>query len=59
MNLALLQAGYPIAVIPPVLRREYLDTLNKTYKGSDRPFINFITGVCHESAKEYLRFLEG
>ena len=59
MNLALLEAGYPIAVIPPVLRREYLDTLNKTHKGSDRPFINFITGVCHESAKEYLRLLEG
>lgn len=59
MNLALLEAGYPIAVIPPVLRREYLDTLNITHKGSDRPFINFITGVCHESAKEYLRLLEG
>ncbi len=59
MNLALLQAGYPIAVIPPVLRREYLDTLNKTHKGGDKPFMNFIAGVCHESAKEYLRLLEG
>ena len=58
MNLALLQSGYPIAVIPPILRREYLDTLNKTHKGDDRPFINFITGVCYESAKEYLRLLE-
>ena len=59
MNLALLQEGYPIAVIPPVLRREYLNTLNKTHKGIDKPFINFIAGVCHESAKEYLRLLEG
>jgi len=59
MNLALLQAGYPLAIIPPVLRREYLDTLNKTHKGDDGPFISFIAGVCHESAKEYLRLLEG
>jgi Fic family protein len=47
MNLALLQAGYPLAIIPPVLRREYLDTLNKTHKGDDRPFINFIAEVCY------------
>jgi Fic family protein len=59
MNLALLQAGYPLAIIPPVLRRDYLDTLNKTHMGSAEPFINFITGVCYESAKEYLRLLEG
>ncbi len=59
MNFALLQSGYPIAVIPPILRREYLDTLNKTHKGDDRLFINFITGICYESAKEYLRLLEG
>jgi len=58
MNLALLQAGYPVAIIPPILRREYLDTLNKTHKGDNRPFINFIAGVCYESAKEYLRLLE-
>ncbi len=59
MNLALLQSGYPLAIIPPVLRRDYLNSLNKTHKGDDRPFINFIVGVCHESAKEYLRLLEG
>ena len=59
MNLALIQAGYPLAIIPPVLRREYLDTLNRTHKGDDGPFINFIAGVCYESAKEYLRLLEG
>lgn len=58
MNLALLQAGYPVAVIPPILRREYLDTLNKTHKGNLMPFNKFIAGVCYESAKEYLRLLE-
>ena len=58
MNLALLQAGYPVAIIPPILRRDYLDTLNKTHKGDDGHFINFIAGVCYESSKEYLRLLE-
>ena len=59
MNLALLQAGYPPAIIPPILRRDYLDGLNRTHKGDDGPFIRFIAGVCYESAKEYLRLLEG
>jgi Fic family protein len=58
MNLALLQAGYPISIIPPILRREYLNTLDMTHHGNDRPFTNFIAGVCYESAKEYLRLLE-
>jgi Fic family protein len=59
MNLALLQAGYPVAIIPPILRRDYLDTLNKIHRGDDRPFIDFIAGVAYESTKEYLRLLEG
>ncbi|MDD5723789.1 MAG: Fic family protein [Syntrophales bacterium] len=59
MNLVLLQSGYPLAIIPPVLRRDYLDTLDRTHKGDNEPFINFIAGVCYESAKEYLRLLEG
>ena len=40
------------------LRRDYLDTLNRTHKGDNKPFINFIAGVCYESAKDYLRLLE-
>lgn len=59
MNLALLQAGYPVALIPPVLRREYLDNLSKAHKNDFKPFNKFIVGVCYESAKEYLRLLEG
>ena len=59
MNLALLQAGYPVTIIPPILRRDYLDTLNKTHKGDNMPFIKLIIGVCYESSKEYLRLLEG
>jgi len=59
MNLGLLQAGYPVTIIHPVLRREYLDNLNKIHKGDLRPFNKFIAGCCHESAKEYFRLLEG
>ena len=59
MNLALLQAGYPIAVIPPILRRDYLIALEKVNRGDERMFIKFIAGTCYESAKEYLRLLEG
>jgi hypothetical protein len=59
MNLALIQAGYPLAIIPPIFRRDYLDTLNRTHKGDAGPFIKFIAGACYESAKEYLRLLEG
>jgi len=59
MNLALLQSGYPIAVIPPILQREYLNALNRTHKDDDRLLNNFIAAVCYESAKEYLRLLEG
>jgi len=59
MNLALIQSGYPIAIIPPILRKEYLETLDKTHRGEDLPFIDFIIGVCYESAKEYLRLLKG
>jgi len=58
MNLALLQAGYPVAIIPPILRREYLDALDRTHKGDDGLFINFIGGICHQSTKECLRLLE-
>lgn len=59
MNLALIQSGYPIAIIPPILREKYLETLDKTHRGEDGPFVDFIAGVCCESAKEYLRLLEG
>ena len=54
-----MQAGYPLAIIPPVLRRDYMDTLNKTHKGKAEPFIRFITEVCYASVKEYLTLLEG
>jgi Fic family protein len=39
MNLALLQHGYPIAIIPPVLRSEYINALECCHQQDKEPFI--------------------
>lgn len=54
MNLILLQEGYNIAIIPPVLRPEYLETLETAHK-NDTAFIKFIARVIKETQKDYLR----
>jgi Fic family protein len=54
MNLALLRAGYNISVIPPVLRNEYIWTLEKAHTDT-APFIQFILGRVVETQKELLR----
>lgn len=59
MNLVLLQQGYVITIIPPVTRREYLESLRSANKGDDKPFVHFIAERVLESHKEYLRLLNG
>ncbi len=54
MNLALLRAGYTITVIPPVLRNDYIQTLEKAHADTT-PFIQFILGRVLETQKELLR----
>ena len=58
MNLALLQAGYPITVIPPIIRGDYISALRDSNKGDDKPFVNFISCCVWESQKDYIRLLE-
>lgn len=58
MNLALLQMGYPITIIPPLVRGDYISALCDSNKGNNQPFINFISCCVWESQKEYLRLLE-
>jgi len=58
MNLALLQAGYVITIIPPILRREYLDSLKASNRGDNKPFIDLIVTMVYESQKDYLRILQ-
>ena len=57
MNLALLQSGYNIVVIPPVVRADYISALQKTNKGNNTDFINFISEMVLESQKEYLKII--
>lgn len=57
MNLALLQAGYEITIIPPALRSDYLDSLKATNKDNNAPFINLICNLVYESQKDYLRLI--
>lgn len=58
MNLALLQSGYPITIIPPIIRGDYISALRDSNKGDNKPFINLISCCVWESQKEYLRLLE-
>lgn len=57
MNTALIQEGYLPALIPPILRNEYISLLEKAHK-DDRPFINFIAERELESQKDFLRLLQ-
>jgi Fic family protein len=56
MNTTLIQDGYMLAVIPPVLRQEYINLLEQAHK-TDRPFIDFIAERVLESEKEIMRLL--
>lgn len=57
MNLALLQAGYVITIIPPVVRSDYIDALKATNKKNNVPFVNLISNMVYESQHDYLRLL--
>ncbi len=59
MNVALLQDGYPVVIIPPILRREYLDTLESCHgmRREPEPFVNFVARAAIESLRDYLRLL--
>ena len=56
LNTALIQDGYLVAVIPPVLRYEYIELLEKAHR-DDKPFELFIAERVIESQKEIMRLL--
>jgi len=58
MNLALMQAGYPVTIIPPVVRNAYIDALKASNGGDHQPFINLLSSMVWESQRDYLRLLE-
>lgn len=58
MNLALLQAGYNIVIIPPAVRNDYIAVLKTAQLNKNNvPFINFISEMVLESQKDYLRLI--
>lgn len=58
MNLALIQDGYQLAIIPPILRTEYNNTI-RHYQNNDNPvsFCDFIAERVYETQKEIMRIL--
>lgn len=58
MNLILLQEGYHIALIPPVLRTAYITSLEAAHK-NDETFLTLICRCVYETQKYYLRMIEG
>lgn len=58
MNLALLQSGYNIVSISPVVRSDYIRALQDTNSGNFIPFVNFISEMTLEAQKEYLKIIQ-
>lgn len=56
MNLIFLQKGYCLAIIPPILRRDYINALEKAHT-DDKDFRKFIAERVKETQKDYLRLL--
>lgn len=60
MNLALLQSGYVITIIPPVIRPDYIGIIRTSQKSGDpRPFYDLISNLVWEALKEQLRLIKG
>ncbi|HEX9874186.1 MAG TPA: Fic family protein [Deferrimonas sp.] len=58
MNLALVQDGYPVTIIPPVLRPDYIEALKASNTGDNRPFVNLISNMVYEAQRDYLRLFK-
>ena len=56
LNLALLQDGYPIVVIPPICRSEYIAALEKGHE-NENVFIQFIMERVVEAQRDYIRLI--
>ena len=58
MNTALIQNGYLLAVVPPILRQEYMSAIRGyQQKGAAEPFCDFIAERVLETEKDIMRML--
>ncbi len=58
MNLALMQSGYPITIIPPMLRSDYIAALQTSNSGDNKLFNNLLSNMVWEAQREYLRLVK-
>jgi len=59
MNASLVQDGYMLAVVPPILRADYLVAIRRHQQSGDAgPFCDFIAERILESEKEVMRLLK-
>ena len=56
MNLILIRHGYPVAIIPPILRSEYITLLEVAHRTPEK-FIDFIVDREIDTLRELLRLL--
>jgi Fic family protein len=56
MNLVLLQEGYSMVIIPPIMRRDYMASLEKAH-ANDEDFILLIARMVKETMQDYLRLM--
>ena len=52
-----MQAGYLIAIIPPVIRNQYIAALEKAHS-NDSEFVELIAQAIYETQKDYLRLFK-
>ncbi len=60
MNLSLMQDGYAITIIPPVVRADYIQAIKAAQVGAreEVSFINFISTMVFESMNDYRRLIK-
>ena len=57
MNFILINSGYPVTIISPLLRVDYIQHLEGAYT-NENPFIEFIAGCVKQAQLEYIRLLK-
>ena len=58
MNLILVKSGFPIAIIPPIYRGEYITCCQSFHEGNIQPFNAFLAKVVEQSLVDYIRMLK-
>jgi Fic family protein len=58
LNVILMQNGYPITIVPPILRAKYIQSTAEANKGGCVGFYKFMAERIIESSREYLRLVK-